>query len=157
MFVNLYIMRHGEAEMVAANDQSRRLTPHGVTEVAKNAQWLKQQEHGFDLILVSPYVRAQQTLQTVIDIVDTPTKLETIEDLIPEGSAENIHDYIDAAIQLYHPKNILLVSHMPLVSYLVEEFSFEQSTPIFPTAGIAYIQYDPKLMKGHFEMVKAPY
>lgn len=156
MFVNLYIMRHGEAQMVAANDESRQLTSHGIAEVTRNAQWLKQQVEGFDLVLVSPYVRAQQTQQRVFDVIETPTKIETLADLVPEGSAENVHDYIDAAIQLYQPKNILLVSHMPLVSYLVEEFSFEQATPIFPTAGIAYIQYDVRQMKGHFEVVKGP-
>ncbi len=156
MFVNLYIMRHGEAQMIAASDEARELTAHGVAEVTKNAQWLKQQVAGFDLVLVSPFIRAQQTQHIVCELIETPTKLETTVDLIPEGSAENVHDYIDAAIQLYQPKNILLVSHMPLVSYLVEEFTIEHASPIFPTAGIAYIQYDVKQMKGHFEAVKAP-
>ncbi|MFT5161949.1 MAG: phosphohistidine phosphatase [Alteromonadaceae bacterium] len=156
MFVNFYIMRHGEAQMVAANDQSRKLTANGVAEVKQNALWLKQQVAGFDLVLASPYIRAQQTQQIVCDIVETPTRLETLDDLIPEGSAENVHDYVDAAIQLYHPQNILLVSHMPLVSYLVEEFTFEHASPIFPTAGIAHIQYEIKQMKGHFEAVKGP-
>lgn len=149
-------MRHGDAQPYASSDQMRQLTPRGVTEVQKNGLWLKQQTSGFDLVLVSPYIRAQQTQQIICDMIEAPTRLETTEDLVPEGSVENIHDYIDAAIQLYHPKNILLVSHMPLVSYLVEELSIEHISPIFPTAGIAYIEYDVKQMKGHFSSVKAP-
>lgn len=156
MFVNLYIMRHGQAGMAAASDESRTLTPHGVDEVTKNALWLKQQVGGFDLVLVSPYIRARQTCGIVCDVIEAPTRLETSADLVPEGSGENVHDYVDAAIQLYHAKTILLVSHMPLVSYLVETFSFEHATPIFPTAGISHIKYDPKQMKGHFEGIKFP-
>jgi phosphohistidine phosphatase len=156
MVVNLYIMRHGDAQPYATSDEVRQLTPRGIAEVKKNGEWLKQKVSGFDLVLVSPYVRAQQTQQIICDMIETPTKLETTEDLVPEGSPENIHDYIDAAIQLDHPKNILLVSHMPLVSYLVEELSIDRISPIFPTAGIAYIEYNVQQMRGHFSTVKAP-
>ncbi len=156
MIINLYIMRHGDAQPYASSDKMRELTPRGIAEVQKNGMWLKQQVDGFDLVLVSPYIRAQQTCKLICDLIGTPNKLETIDDLVPEGSPENVHDYIDAAIELEQPKNILLVSHMPLVSYLVEELSIERISPIFPTAGIAYIEYDVKQMKGHFESVKAP-
>lgn len=156
MSINLFIMRHGDAEPYASSDKSRRLTEYGVAQVKRNALWLTQQTTQFDLVLVSPYVRAQQTQQLVCEIVDESTRLETLPDLVPEGNPANVHDYVDAAINLYQPKNILLVSHMPLVSYLVETFSIERSSPIFPTAAIAHIDYEPQLMKGHFSYVKAP-
>ena len=149
-------MRHGDAEPFASSDRQRQLTERGIAEVKRNALWLCQQVSQFDLILVSPYVRAQQTQALVSEIVDTATRLETLDDLVPEGNAANVHDYIDAAVNLYQPKNVLIVSHMPLVSYLVETFSTEKATPIFPTAAIAHIDYDCQLMKGHFNYVKAP-
>ena len=156
MSINLFIMRHGDAEPFASSDQARRLTDHGIAQVKRNALWLTQHTNQFDLVLVSPYVRAQQTQKLVCEIVDESTRVETLADLVPEGSPGNVHDYVDAAINLYQPKNILLVSHMPLVSYLVESFSIEKHSPIFPTAGIAHIDYQPELMKGHFSYVKAP-
>lgn len=149
-------MRHGDAEPYASSDQSRQLTEYGVSQVNRNGLWLTKQAPQLDLILVSPYVRAQQTQQLISDIIEPPTHLETLPDLVPEGNAGNVHDYVDAAIKLYQPSNILLVSHMPLVSYLVETFSIEKQTPIFPTAAIAHIDYQPELMKGHFSYVKAP-
>ena len=130
MIVNIYIMRHGDAQPYASSDSMRELTGRGIAEVEKNGLWLRQQVKSFDLVLVSPYVRAQQTQQLVCDLMEAPTKLEVFNDLVPEGNVENVHDYVDAAISLDHPKNILLVSHMPMVSYLVEDFSIERISPI---------------------------
>ena len=149
-------MRHGEAQPYASSDRARQLTPRGIEEVQRNGQWLKQRCKSLDLVLVSTYDRARQTQQIICDLIDIPTRLEITEDLVPHGNAAHVHDLVDAAILQYHPENILLVSHMPLVSYLVETFSFEHASPIFPTAGIAHIGYVPQQMKGHFEAVKAP-
>jgi phosphohistidine phosphatase len=156
MSINLFIMRHGEAQGYASSDAARQLTEQGRSEVLRNALWLSQQVNNLDLVLVSPYIRAQQTQQIVCESIDAPTRLETIDALVPEGRPANVHDYVDACIELYQPKNILLVAHMPIVSYLVESFSIEKETPIFPTAAIAHIDYDAKKMKGHFSYVKAP-
>lgn len=64
--MKVLIMRHGEAEHFADSDAQRALTTRGRLEsdtVAKACA-----EHGithFDKVLVSPYLRAQQTWQEI--------------------------------------------------------------------------------------------
>jgi phosphohistidine phosphatase len=149
-------MRHGDAQSYASSDAARELTTLGVEQVQRNAIWLSQHVSQLDQILVSPFVRAQQTQQIVSTIIDSINPVETINDLVPEGDARQVHDYVDAIVGSSEAKSILLVSHMPLVSYLVESFTIARNCPIFPTAGIAFIEYDPEKMKGQFKMLNAP-
>jgi phosphohistidine phosphatase len=49
----------------------------------------------------------------------------------------------------------LLVAHMPIVSYLVDQLS-PGDMPIFSTAGIAVIRYDEKNRKADFLKIVSP-
>lgn len=156
MSVRLFIMRHGQAEPLQADDSSRALTLHGQNEAISSANWLRQQINEIDLMLVSPYVRAQQTAQHVTQVVGTPSRQETLDMITPSGIASEVHDYLDASINLYKPNNILLVSHMPFVSYLVSELTLGVAAPLFATAGIAVIDYNPDTMRGRINEQFAP-
>ena len=61
--MKLWILRHGEAEPHARSDAQRNLTEHGREQVRQAAAHLIGQS--IDTILVSPYVRAQQTAEIV--------------------------------------------------------------------------------------------
>ena len=153
--IYLFIMRHGEAEAPRLDDKSRQLTPVGREQSKAAAAWLKLHycENGqVDLALVSPYRRAKQTHDMVsLDIV--ANKIESSEDIIPEGSPKIVSDYIDARIHAAaNAKNpirsMLLVSHMPFVSYLVDELCQSYTTSLFSTASIAVIKYSLSAHKG---------
>ncbi|AFT77765.1 phosphohistidine phosphatase SixA [Alteromonas macleodii str. 'Black Sea 11'] len=153
--IYLFIMRHGEAEAPRLDDKSRQLTPLGREQAKTAALWLKDQycEKGsVDLALVSPYRRAKQTHDMVsLDIV--ADKVESNEDIVPEGSPRLVSDYIDgllhAAVNSKKPiKKLLVVSHMPLVSYLVDELCQSYTTSLFSTASIAVIKYSLREHKG---------
>ena len=60
----ILIMRHGEAIPMHSDDVSRNLTPLGHQQVEKMGLWL-QKKHAPTGLLVSPYVRAQQTAEGV--------------------------------------------------------------------------------------------
>lgn len=64
--MNIWIMRHGEAGFDAPTDSERTLTEKGKNAAFLQGKWLGEQciprNIQFDKILVSPYVRAQQTL-----------------------------------------------------------------------------------------------
>ena len=140
--IYLFIMRHGEAEAPRLDDKSRQLTPLGREQAKTTALWLKDQycQKGIvDLALVSPYRRAKQTHDMVsLDII--ANKVENNEDIVPEGSPRLVSDYIDGLL--------LVVSHMPLVSYLVDELCQSYTTSLFSTASIAVIKYSLKEHKG---------
>ena len=67
-----------------------------------------------------------------------------------------MHDYLDAVFSLEQYKKILLVSHMPLVSYLVAELTSDNTMPIFQTASVAQIEYDTTRMLGEFVTLVSP-
>ena len=85
--------------------------------------------------------------------------IETLKELTPEGDARTCMDYILANTNLPHDEveqdiNILCVSHMPLVSYLIGEFT--GYTPIMATAGVAKIKIDLEKWNGLLETLLAP-
>lgn len=132
------IMRHGEADFSASSDSSRSLTPYGIRQAIQAGQWIKQQNFQFNIGLVSPYLRAQQTLAELSSQVSVLT-VETDKLLVPGGNPE----YIANLLSTYPSQGIeqvIIVSHLPLVGYLVNELCPDISPPMFPTASIACIE-----------------
>ena len=153
--IYLFIMRHGEAEAPRLDDKSRQLTPLGREQAKTAALWLKDQYCNtgvVDLALVSPYRRAKQT-HDMVSLDLAAGKVESSDDIVPEGSPKLVSDYIDgllhAAVNSKKPiKKLLVVSHMPLVSYLVDELCQSYTTSLFSTASIAVIKYSLREHKG---------
>lgn len=138
----IYIMRHGDAETFAASDAERALSQMGHDDSLKVAQACKDSgQTDFDLVLVSPYLRAQQTWQTIAPLF-TAEKVEDCEDITPYGDSENVVDYVCALAETQFLENILLVSHLPLVGYLTADFVTNIPPPMFPTSGMVCIDYD---------------
>ncbi len=161
--MQLYIMRHGEAHFSQDQqpyvDAKRPLTTQGEQEVLLVAEWLSMRNIEFIDVFVSPFLRAQQTKTIVLSkLVPTITHIRTttLDFITPSGSAREVHDFIDGYCQSLPTgetnKAMLIVSHMPLVSYLVGELTQSQHAPLFPTAGLVEINYDTEKMRG--EMVK---
>lgn len=132
------IMRHGEAGFSASSDSSRSLTPFGIRQAIQAGQWLKQQNFQFDIGLVSPYLRAQQTLAELSSQVSVST-VETDKLLVPGGNPEYIANLL-STFSSQGFEQVIIVSHLPLVGYLVNELCPDISPPMFPTASIACIE-----------------
>ena len=154
--MQIFIMRHGQAEPIAPSDALRPLTTNGINEAKISGQWLAENQHQFDCIFVSPYLRAQQTADTVIEQLSGEKNRKTLSFITPEDRAKEVHDYIDAVCSVEQYQKILLVSHMPLVSYLVAELTFDNTMPIFQTASVAQIDYHLEKMQGEFVTLVSP-
>ena len=140
-------MRHGEAEQVASNDSLRALTSRGCQEAFSAGEWLTCQQTSINVALISPFLRTQQTYSQVIQTVSVEQS-ETMDFLRPEENAMDVQDYIDGLLtQSPELTSVLLVSHMPLVCYLVERFTGDYG-PLFATASIVEIDYDGPGTKG---------
>jgi len=149
-------MRHGEAqnfiEQGSRDDSQRLLTQQGKQEVEIMANWLNKRLIKPSQVFVSPYNRAQQTCDIVTSLMNTTTT--TLDFITPSGNAKQIHDFIDGwcsdkmTESPHQEQCLLIVSHMPLVSYLVAELTQSENAPIFATAGIAHIDYDIETMQG---------
>ena len=152
-------MRHGEAQMAAQSDFARPLTSHGIGQTKQTADWLLNSNllptTGIDLVLVSPYLRTRQTFTQLNQHIQF-NDVEYSQDIIPSSVASLAHDYIDAKISILDdPQCVMLVSHMPFVSYLIDELCQKMISPLFATGSLAVIEYDPSCSKGqlsaHFQ------
>jgi phosphohistidine phosphatase len=154
--MQVYIMRHGQAFTSGATDALRELTTEGKQEASTMAKWIAKEKIVLDQIIVSPFVRAQKTTKTLCNNLDKDIPVTVLDFITPSGSAQMMHDYIDGVCATENKNSLLIVSHMPLVSYLVAELTIEGDCPIFQTAAIAHIDYDQKQMKGRLVSLTSP-
>lgn len=61
----LYLLRHAEAEVLAASDRARRLTPKGDEQASRVGKFCRKQGFEPTVILSSPVTRARQTAEVV--------------------------------------------------------------------------------------------
>ena len=158
----LFIMRHGEAESLRVDDKSRQLTEFGRAQVSVTANWLIDkycEDRQVDLALVSPYRRARQTFD-MLSLDLSAGKSESCDDVVPEGNPAMAHDYVDTLLNAHsgrgHQINrMLLVSHMPFVSYFLDEVCTIPTHSLFATASVAVVRYNIHKQKGelvaHFQ------
>jgi phosphohistidine phosphatase len=139
--LHIYIMRHGEAEMMAHSDSERALTTVGRLQSAMMASYLADQNIYFDAVLVSPYLRAQQTWQSVFPYFSDVSNVQTLPFLTPGGSARKSVDEI-LALQAAGIEKVLIVSHLPLVGYIVGELAPEAGVPVFSTSAVGVVELD---------------
>lgn len=140
--MKVFIMRHGEAAMYAPSDAERPLTENGKQISHQSAQWLKTELANIDQskierVLVSPYLRAQQTLQVIQQVIDAQ-QINVLAELTPGGNEALVADYLHV-LQQQEVSSVLIVSHLPLVGYLVAELCPDATPPMFATSAIARI------------------
>ncbi|MCF2950350.1 phosphohistidine phosphatase SixA [Paraglaciecola aquimarina] len=157
--MKLIIMRHGEAETYGPLDSARCLTPNGIKQAQIASTWLRQylgKDKSIDLAMVSPFVRAEQTYVELLKEISCKQKIVS-EDIIPSGNYQLTHDYIDSLITPADTQNyVLLVSHMPFISYFVEEVTINKCAMLFDTSSIVVIDYDLSESAGLLECVYHP-
>nr|WP_286675137.1 phosphohistidine phosphatase SixA [Pseudomonas subflava] len=105
------MLRHGEAEPRARSDAERALTERGRKEVRCSAEHLRGRP--LTHILVSPYLRAQQTAEIVREVLGLKLPLTTVNWATPDDSVREAAGHLDG-----FPGESLLVSHNPLLGNL---------------------------------------
>ncbi|MGL4269424.1 MAG: phosphohistidine phosphatase SixA [Plesiomonas sp.] len=152
----IFIMRHGEAVTHAASDAQRALTPRGRQESRLMAEWLiGQTTGGVEKVLVSPYLRAQQTWETVRTVLSSTPTPEVWDSLIPEGNPQPAADYL-TALAAEGVQSVLIVSHLPLVGYLVADLCPGTVPPMFATSGVACIELAAETGQGKLLQIIQP-
>ena len=154
--MQIFIMRHGQAEHFADSDAMRALTETGKEHSRLMAKWLNTQLDSLELVLVSPYLRAQQTWESVAPNLPKAKKVLTEEGITPYGDSEQTATYLKALINIEQPKSLLLISHLPLVNYLTTEFDPSQQSLVFSTSAIAQLNYDLQSDKAELMTLQSP-
>ena len=107
--MTLYLLRHAEAEVLAASDSARRLTEKGEAQAHRTGKFCRK--HGIEpaLILSSPVTRALQTAKLVAksivgaELIEVPWAACGMD---PFKATEALEDYKKIP-------SVMLVGHQP--------------------------------------------
>lgn len=150
--MQVLIMRHGEASFHAESDAARNLTNRGREQTAQMAVWLRAKVSRIDRVLVSPYIRAQQTLDVFKAEFPLPatSDIDVLSELTPGGDPEQTIEYLIALAE-DGVDSVLIVSHLPLVGYLVADLCPGVYPPMFSTSAVACVSIDTGEGRGKLE------
>lgn len=155
--MKIWIMRHGEAGFNALTDSQRKLTEAGKKMAYQQGIYLGKQlnneQNYLDKIIVSPYLRTQETwgevekgIQAVGFNQSFANVIETWDGITPGGSPEQVSDYL-TFLESEGAKHVLLISHLPLVFDLVQHLTqYQQSVHFYP-AVLAEIEWNGMIGK----------
>lgn len=121
-------VRHGQAQPYCQDDAGRNLTDFGRMQAAQTASHMTAAHH-IDLIIASPYHRANQTAKIIQEQALTSGQSPlflTVSSITPDDDPATALDDIDCAIRAKfdmdtEDKCIVVVCHMPIVAHLVAQ------------------------------------
>lgn len=112
----LILMRHGEAEPYQANDAVRNLTTRGVAQAHLTAQQVLE-KYQPDLLVASPYVRAQQTVAAFQEKLPQ-VPLHILDSITPDADPRIALDQLYELPSQYSAQCIVVVCHMNVIAYM---------------------------------------
>jgi len=124
--MQLFILRHGQAEPQSTTDEARNLTAQGRADVAAITGSSLIDLHLINEIWASPLVRAQQTAQIVQEVLHAQGQyvaIKTTPLIIPDGDVVGLFE----ALQSSSAQSILLASHQPFVGDLLDRLCGQAS------------------------------
>ncbi len=117
--MQIYILRHGQAEPQKTTDEMRNLTDKGRLEVAASLNKAGADLKSVQQIWASPLIRAQQTAEIASNYlvqqgIRVPIKMSEL--IVPEADPFLFFDALrDAQLA-----SVLLVSHQPFVGQVLD-------------------------------------
>lgn len=139
----LIIMRHGHAGFDAPSDAERPLSALGRAQVARVGQRLAASLSQLSLVWVSPYLRAQQTLESLGPWIPSTALIETQPVITPSGNPQDVLALLYGQHVRLPFSSMLVVSHLPLVGELIDSMcGLPLGLTTFPTAGVVAVEMD---------------
>jgi phosphohistidine phosphatase len=118
--MKIYLIRHSNAVDLGTpgyeDDSLRPLTEKGRDKMKDIASALKALGLEPDLIVSSPYLRAQQTAEILAKVLKYKPEISFSDALIPMGKADDI---IGELNEKYNVAELVLVGHEPCLSGLI--------------------------------------
>lgn len=122
--MQLTLVRHGEAVPAQnGNDHKRPLTERGHQQAEQTAQYLKQYDAA-DVFIVSPLLRAQQTLAH-IQAYFPKVPVLICDKIKPDDVADDAIEWL-AKLPFEH---VVVVCHMNVIGHIAAQLTAEQYHP----------------------------
>jgi phosphohistidine phosphatase len=112
--MTLYLLRHAEAEVLAASDHARRLTSKGEDQAERTGNFCRKHGLASEVILSSPVTRALQTAKIVLKNLGDSELIEVpwaACGMSPETAREELRAYAKL-------NAVMLVGHQPDLGHL---------------------------------------
>jgi len=142
--IELLVMRHGEAEDWAGEggDAARQLTARGRTMAVRAGAMLRAAGLAPTVAIASPFVRARQTMEGVLEAAGAPLEAQDEPRLVPgTPPAIAITALRDAADD---GGRLLAVTHNPCITSLLSRLVGDGRICFAVSTGdIAHIAFDP--------------
>ncbi|QIW24423.1 phosphohistidine phosphatase SixA [Sulfolobus sp. S-194] len=149
--LSLIIVRHGDAEpqIEGKDDKDRRLVKKGLKQMKRVASFLDEIGVKIDKVVSSPYLRAYQSAEAILDKIGVDSlKIETYDDLIPDKDPSQ---FLEKIKEFPDNLTVLIVGHEPYLSGLIKLLTGANIE--IKKGGIAMIDYDLKENKGVLKML----
>lgn len=136
--MKLTLVRHGEAHPAGmdGNDNIRPLTQQGHQQASQTAHFLTQIIGSPDLFVVSPLLRAKETLSYIQGKFPSVPVLE-YDGIKPDDDAKKAIDWLS---NLEDYRNIIVVCHMNVVALMEERLCHRGFNPFALAEARIYTQ-----------------
>ena len=156
--MDLYILRHGIAEDISASgaDRDRELTAEGRRKTHESGQALRKFDVAFDRVLASPFVRAWQTAEIIVEELGCPRLLTRCDALSSGAPVQNLL----AELKRIDYASLLIVGHEPDLSRLISILlgGDDHLAITMKKGGLAKLRFAAHIEPGHarLEWLLAP-
>jgi phosphohistidine phosphatase len=125
----LYIVRHAIAVprgTPGINENERSLTDEGISKMKQVATGLRSLEYVPEVILSSPWIRARQTAEILLQAFGQGIEMRLFPALVPSGSRQELFREI-GSLEKKGIKSLMIVGHQPCLGDIAGEIAFGSS------------------------------
>jgi len=161
--MDLYLLRHGDAGdslLSPVQDGARKLTSEGVKKTQAVAEAMLEMRYAApEVFLVSPYVRAQETMAIAREVLAAKAPVVETRALLPGAEMEVTMSQVAKLFNEY--KTMMLVGHEPHLSSFASIILGGSTRQIIEMkksslALITIVQNDSLRMRGYLRMLLPP-
>lgn len=149
--LTLLLVRHGDAEpqIDGKNDRDRKLIKKGIKQMRRIANFIDEMGYTIDRILSSPYLRAYQSAEVILDELGIDDKkVETFDELSPDSDPST---FLQRIKEFNDNSTIMIVGHEPFLSKFINLISGGQVE--IKKGGLAVLEYDMSQSKGELKLL----
>jgi phosphohistidine phosphatase len=147
--MEIYLIRHADAlelgERGTTEDSQRPLSDKGEKQSVALGRGLQGRGLTFDKIVTSPYLRARQTMELLLQAWPNPPQQHVCDAFIPDGKPKKGGAFLSEL----GGQRVAVVGHMPQLGEFTAWLIGSRKAQIdFAKAGVAYVECGDEIDKG---------